>query len=261
MTAGLHVWGAPDAPPIVLLHPTLAYGGAWKGLAETLSDRYRLVAPDMVGHGRGPAGDPDRDFHDQATEHVAGLLPEAPCHLVGHSFGGTVALRLAIEQAPRVLSLTLYEPVLFAAAPDGPEKRENAETLAHVTDLAAAGDPAGAARAFLEVWGAGEDFDALPPAQAERMARQMWIIAAQRGALHEDTAKLLPRLPDVACRVLLMRGALSPGVTGKILDGLQDGLPKSRRSVIHGAGHMGPITHPGLVAAELSAFLDRVRIA
>lgn len=259
MTPGLRQWGTPGAPPVLLLHATLAHGGAWKGVAERLAGEFHLIAPDMVGHGRGPEGDPSRDYHDAATEHAATLLPEAPFHLVGHSFGATVALRLAIQQPSRVLSLTLFEPVLFAAAPDGPGKRDSAAQLANVQSLVASGDTSGAARAFLSVWGAGEDIDAMPEAQAARMAGRMWIIGAQRASLHQDRARLLPRLADVTCRVLLMRGTQSPPVIGQILDGLEDGLPRARRSVIHEAGHMAPVTHADLVADELAAFLATVR--
>jgi pimeloyl-ACP methyl ester carboxylesterase len=259
VTEGLRHWGAPGAPSVLLLHATLAHGGAWNGVAGLLADRFHITAPDMVGHGRGPAADPARDYHDQVTEQAAALMPQAPFHLVGHSFGATVALRLAIEHAPRILSLTLFEPVLFAAAPDGPEKRDNAERLAQVRSLVAAGDTNGAARAFLSDWGSGEDFDALPEGQAARMAERMWIVGAQRASLHQDSARLLPRLADVSCRVLLMRGTRSPPVIGRILDGLEDGLSRVRRSLIHGAGHMAPVTHADLVADELAAFLDTVR--
>jgi pimeloyl-ACP methyl ester carboxylesterase len=225
-------------------------------VATRLSDRFHLVAPDMVGHGRGPEGDPSRDYHDQATDHAAGLLTAAPVHLVGHSFGATVALRLAIEHQGRVRSLSLVEPVLFAAAPDGPEKRANARTLARLSPMIAAGDTAGAARVFLSAWGAGEEFDALPAAQAARMAGRMWIIEAQRAALHDDAARLLPRLRQVACPVLLLEGDASPPVIGQILDRLEADLPDARRARVAGAGHMAPVTHPHAVAAALGAVLD-----
>jgi lipase len=95
-------------------------------MARRLSDRF----PDRAGHG-GARGGTRRAtgprFPRPGTEHALGLLPEGPVHLIGHSFGATVALRLAIEAPERVASLTLIEPVLFAAAPDGPEKRANAE--------------------------------------------------------------------------------------------------------------------------------------
>ncbi|KPQ16581.1 MAG: putative hydrolases or acyltransferases (alpha/beta hydrolase superfamily) [Rhodobacteraceae bacterium HLUCCO18] len=256
MSEGLHLWGAEGARPVLLLHCTLAHGGAWKRVARHLSDRFRLIAPDMVAHGQGPPGDRARDFHDQTTEHAAGFLPEAPTHLVGHSFGATVALRMAIEAPDRVASLTLFEPVLFAAAPDGSEKRANAETLARMEPMIAAGDERDAARLFLSVWGSGEDFDALPKGEAARMAAQMWMIPAQRTALHDDKARLLPRLGQVRCPVLLMEGAASPPVIGQILDTLEAGLSDVRREKIEGAGHMAPITHAEEVAAVLGDFLD-----
>jgi lipase len=238
------------------LHCTLAHGGAWKRLARRLSGRFHMVAPDMVGHGAGPPGDRDRDFHDESTEYALRHMPEGPVHLVGHSFGATVVLRLAIEAPGRVASLTLIEPVLFAAAPDGAEKRANADTLGRMGPMIDAGDEAGAARLFLSVWGSGEDFDRLPPGEAARMAGQMWMIPAQRASLHDDAANLLPRLGGVACPVLLIEGALSPPVIGRILDRLEVGLGDVRRARILGAGHMVPITHADEVAETLGAFFD-----
>jgi lipase len=254
----VHVWGPEDAPPVFLLHCTLAHGGAWKRMARHVSDRFRLIAPDMVGHGQGPEGDRSRDFHDQATEHALGCLPDGTFHLFGHSFGATVALRIAIERPERVRSLTLFEPVLFAAAPDGPARRANAETLGTIERLATAGDRLGAARHFLSVWGSGEDIDRLPPGDAARLADQMWMIPAQRASLHEDSAFLLPRLGNVRCPVLLLQGAESPPVIGQILDGLDAGLGETRRASIEAAGHMAPITHARQVAAVVGAFLDNV---
>lgn len=260
MTDGVYEWGGVGAPGVYLLHCTLAHGGAWKRVARRLADRYHLIAPDMVGHGQGPAGDPSADYHDQATAHARIHFPNAPVHLVGHSFGATVALRLAIEAPGRVASLTLFEPVLFAAAADGPERKGNAEILGQMAPMIAAGDTRGAAKVFLSVWGAGEDFDGLPDAEAARMADQMWMIPAQQGALHHDTARLLPRLDQVACPVLLMQGEASPPVIGKILDGLSAGLADVERATIPEAAHMAPITHAGQVAERLGTFLDTVSL-
>ena len=95
-----------------------------------------------------------------------------------------------------VASLTLFEPVLFAAAPDGSEKRANAETLARMEPMIAAGDERDAARLFLSVWGSGEDFDAPAegrgrahggadvddPGAAHRAARRQGAAFAEVGA-------------------------------------------------------------------------------
>jgi lipase len=225
-------------------------------LARHLSDRFHLVAPDMVGHGKGPEGDRTGDYHDQATAHALDCLPAGPVHLIGHSFGATVALRIAIERPEDVASLTLFEPVLFAAASDGLEKHANAETLGRMGQKIAEGDTMEAARLCLSIGGAGEDFERRPSGEAARMADQMWIIPAQHASLHEDAAGLLPRLDRVPCPVLMLQGATSPPVIGQILDGLEAGLADVQRAEIAGAGHMGPITHAGDVAQVVGPFLD-----
>lgn len=257
MTDGLRVWGPEEgAPTLMALHCTLAHGGAWKRLARRLSHRFRIVAPDLVGHGDGPKGDPGRDYHDQATETVRALLQGEPVHLIGHSFAATVALRLAIEVPDRVASLTMIEPVLFAAAPHGPARAANARVMDEMRAHLAADDTHAAARAFLALWGGGEAFDDMPPERAAYAADRMWIIPAQRAALHEDSARLLSRLDRVACPVLLMSGDASPPVIDEILDKLGAGLPNARRARIAGAGHMAPITHADEVAALIADFVE-----
>jgi pimeloyl-ACP methyl ester carboxylesterase len=69
---------------------------------------------DLPGHGRSApwAG---TDYHSDATAVAAALL-HGPTHIIGHSFGATVALRLAVERPDLVSRVTLIEPVMFAAA-------------------------------------------------------------------------------------------------------------------------------------------------
>jgi len=243
-------WGAGKKPAL-LLHCSLAHSGAWEGVAHALSDRLRLTAPDLVGHGRGPAHDPARDYHDQATEAAKGHLPDAPCHLIGHSFGATVALRLALDHPGRVASLTLIEPVLFAAARGLPGWQRQMAEFAGLNAAFANGDQALATRLFLSVWGEGADFDDLPAAQRAYLQDRIWVVAASRAALEDDAARLVPRLSQLTCPVLLIEGDRSPPVIAEIQGALGAAFPGHRRAQIAAAGHMVPITHPRQVAAEI----------
>jgi pimeloyl-ACP methyl ester carboxylesterase len=242
--------------PALLLHCSLAHGGAWDGVARRLADRLSMAAPDLIGHGRAPARDPARDFHDQCTAQVAACLGPDPTHLIGHSFGATLALRLALAHPEQVASLTLIEPVLFAAAQGRPGWRAEMAAHADIAARVAAGEAEAAARLFLAAWGGATPFDAMPPAQRRYMAERMWITPASAPALHDDRAGLLPRLPQIACPVLLLEGARSPPVIAEVQSALAAAMPQAQRHVVAGAGHMLPITHPGPVADRIAGFLD-----
>lgn len=234
-------WGQGDQPAL-LLHCTLAHAGAWAAMARHLDDRLVMTAPDLPAHGAGSEADATRDFHDQATELAMAHLPDGPVHLIGHSFGATVALRLALDAPERVRSLTLFEPVLFCAA-DGPGRAAHDAAFAPHVDAMERGDTAAAARVFLGIWGS-EGFDDLPPSQQAYVTDRIWIPKATEPTLVHDRANMLSRLPELPVPTLVVEGANSHPVVAEINTRLASDIPKATRHVIDGASHMAPITHP-----------------
>jgi pimeloyl-ACP methyl ester carboxylesterase len=90
----------------------------WRKLGQRLAPTHDVLAPDLIGYGGDP-WPPGKPFHfGQDVERLAGLL-DRPADVVGHSYGGLLALQLALAQPERVRSLALYEPVpcIAAAAP------------------------------------------------------------------------------------------------------------------------------------------------
>lgn len=242
-----------------MLHCTLAQGAAWAGVARHLRRPLTMVAPDLVSHGDGPDYDPTRDFHDQATQAVASHLlapgaPAEPCHLIGHSFGATIALRLALDHPQRVKTLTLIEPVLFCAA-SGPGRLAHDAHLATVPAALAAGDTAQAARSFLGLWGA-VPFDRMAPARQRYMTDRIWIPGASEPALVHDRARILPRLSQLQSPTLLLQGALSPPVIAEITTHLSRAIPNARAQTLPEAAHMAPLTHPSQTADAIGAFIS-----
>ena len=238
--------GSAGGAPALLLHCSLAHSGAWSGVAGHLGCLLDMTAMDLPGHGRSPPWDRARDFHEQATAMARAALPEAPegVHLIGHSFGATVALRLALEGAP-ARSLTLIEPVLFAAAREAgdPAHDAHARGFAPIEEAFRAGDHERAARLFSRIWGDGRSWDALAPAQRRYLTERIHLIFAGTPALEDDAAGLLApgRLEGLRVPALLVEGGRSPAVAGATQAALAARLPRAWCAVIEGAGHMAPI--------------------
>ena len=101
---------------VVALHCSLGSGRQWKALADELGRSHRFFAPDISGYGaNGCALDLPLTLAEEIRA-IRGTLNDAegPIHLVGHSYGGAIAFKIATRSpfAHRLRSLTLIEPVL-----------------------------------------------------------------------------------------------------------------------------------------------------
>ncbi|GAA2574747.1 alpha/beta fold hydrolase [Actinomadura fulvescens] len=110
---GIHVdrYGDPAGPPVLALHGINGHGARWRRLAEHhLADRH-VLAPDLRGHGRSTH---DAPWH--VDRHVADLLAVldtegvARTDIVGHSYGGMIAVHLSHAAPERVRRLVLLDP-------------------------------------------------------------------------------------------------------------------------------------------------------
>ena len=114
MRLHLHEWGDPGAPAVVCVHGVSAHGRRFRRLAEErLSARFRVLAPDLRGHGRS-GYDPPWDLATHVedlleTVTVAGVETAA---WVGHSFGGRLVHELCARAPERVESVALLDPAI-----------------------------------------------------------------------------------------------------------------------------------------------------
>lgn len=256
------------AEPAFLMHCSLAHSGAWSPVMERLRGAMTGRAVDMIGHGGSTNWTPDMgDVQDVATaictEAAEDFAQGRRLHLIGHSFGATVAMRMALDAPDRVASLTLVEPVLFAAARAADPKdfdQRVIDTDAMIADIER-GDRTKAASDFTDVWGAGLPWDALSASTRAYMEDRIHLIPAANDALFNDRGNVLGagRLESLTMPTVLIEGAESPKVIGLIHDAFVGRLPDARRVVVQGAGHMVPISHPKAVAAEIDELLSLVR--
>ena len=103
-------------PTVILAHGSGASHRAWAPVVNSLRDRYRVLTPDLLGYGRSEPSRVNAQFHPWSDLGALIALAEradGPVHLVGHSYGGALALEAARSLGPRARSLTLIDPVAF----------------------------------------------------------------------------------------------------------------------------------------------------
>ena len=122
----LHVreFGDESAPAIVCLHGVTSWGGHFEPLAARLAPRYRVVAPDLLGHG-----DSDREPPWRIADHLGRLeaaIGGEPRIWLGHSFGGRLAFEWAAGRPGAVERLVLLDPAILVPPPVALWAAENA---------------------------------------------------------------------------------------------------------------------------------------
>lgn len=259
----LHVSFSGQGPTVVMLHSGGMSGRQWRKLAEALSPRYRVVLPDFLGSGANPPWPAHEDFHfHQDVAEIDTLLQglHAPYHLIGHSYGGLVALTLARSQPAKVASLTLYDPVAFGVLSDANDA-EGLEDLARVAaDPVFLDDTRGGGEewmhTFIDYWNGPGSWLALP--EANRQA----FLQVGRKVYHEVRSLSQDRTPlqaysGLTMPALLVYGEKTPAAARRVQQLLATALPQADLQMLPGAGHMGPLTHGPAFQALVEAHLTK----
>ncbi len=240
----------------LLIHCSLAHKGAWSGVAERLDPSLRMTAFDLPGHGRSGDWDGRGDYQAVSVAMARDLI-DGQADLIGHSFGATVALRLAVERPELVRSLTMIEPVFFAVLSGEASSvvAEHYASYAVITDALECGRAEDAARSFMADWGVGIPWSEIAETKRNYAVQRIGQIRDIEPEIYHDRAGLISRLGGLDLPVMIVNGTQSPAVMSVICDRLAARIPGAVRRHIDGAGHMVPITHPGPVADCIARFL------
>ncbi|WP_324194262.1 alpha/beta fold hydrolase [Nocardia blacklockiae] len=106
----VHRYGPADGPLVLALHGLTGHGRRWEALATGHLPDVRVIAPDLRGHGRSTALPPWT--FEAVVDDVAPLVDGTPAVVVGHSFGGAVAIHLAHRHPELVRKLVLLDPAI-----------------------------------------------------------------------------------------------------------------------------------------------------
>lgn len=247
---------------VVCLHSNASSSSQWRLFSELVSDRFRVIAVDGWSAGKSPDWIAPRPVRLQdEVELLAPVLQggEGRFHLVGHSYGGAVALKAATMYPQRVRSVVVYEPTSFHLVAAGDPLGSTAEGIwraaTEAADAVDRGDSAAGAQRFIDFWMGPGSWAAMPTARQAAVAISVRNVRPWRDALFEETFPL-SALRSLHVPVLCMWGDQSPESSLSVARALAGALPRVTVARQAGLGHMGPITHPEQVNAQIAQFLD-----
>lgn len=253
------------ANALVCLHSSAGSGRQWNALAASIGTRHFVHAPDLGGGTTRNSLE-----EDVAIVEAAIAAAGAPVHLVGHSYGGAVAMLTALRNPGAVASLALYEPVSFWLLRDdarrtgfGAERSARAwnEIRAVADGLAAdfgAGRAEKCARDFVDYWSGSGAWASLGPRQQQGVLQRMPGVLSNFDCLSAESVPLtaIAKLP---MPVMWLGGSESRDPPLRIGELLGAALPQATRYTLPGVGHMGPLTNARLVNALIAGFVSAQR--
>lgn len=247
--------------PVLALHSSMSSKSQWRPLAATLDSRHAVVAVDLHGYGGHPL--PTHGKAHRLEDEVAFVAKQAidalgspePMHVVGHSFGGAVALSLARTRPELVRSLTLYEPVCMSLLDrDGPYFHVMRLIADGIEACVKQGDLPEATRTFIDYWGGPGSYDAYDHEARQRLHRLVPKVPLDFAALSSG-----PASPDwyaaIPVPTLLMVGRSSLESVRSIAKALWAVMPRSDLVELPG-DHLLPMRNPAVVNREIARFLE-----
>ncbi|MCK5055824.1 MAG: alpha/beta hydrolase [Candidatus Aminicenantes bacterium] len=250
--------------PVVLLHSAMSSKLQWYFLMRLLSSDFLTVALDFYGSGGTPLPDINSEVFSLSDEIALvdslldGIVPAGePFHLVGHSYGGAVGLRLCYKNEKQIRSLTLFEPVAYHLLPETEEVlAEIRRTSGTVKDYIAQNNYAGAAEYFIDYWNGSGTFATYPKEMQEILCRGAGKMPLSYHALMEEPLSL-EDYKKINVPVCLIAGRQSPLASRRVAELLVDILPNCRLHWLD-TGHMAPLTHPHKVNPIIETFIRQV---
>ena len=217
-----------DIHNILAIHGSASSGKQWRSLQALAAPHAQCIAPTM----------PDADAKTRFTHLKDAILNVDHIHVVAHSFGASLAMKLANDCPDKVSSLTLYDPVVRLQ--NGP-----ANDLEKVCDEMLWHGPATGMATFLDFWaGAG--------AWAATSDRRRASLIAKYGSVLNDFGQMavgdwVPSRIAYSGPLTILSGHKSPPVIQQTTGHLNKTYAQAQAHVLPGFDHMTPLTHPELM--------------
>jgi pimeloyl-ACP methyl ester carboxylesterase len=246
--------------PVVLVHGSVSGNRQWKSLVQELEPHFRVLAPNLFGYGETSRWQEEgsQTIADQANLIIslAQQFP-GPIRLVGHSFGGSVALKVATMLGGRISHLFLFEPNPFYLLAQNGRAEAYAEAIAlrdFIKSYGAKGDWVAVAERFVDYW-LGDGAWAVTPEKRRLAYLQLLRPNYYEWDCMESDETEIENIARMSAKAMLVYSAGARRPTREIARLFEERCPNWSVATIAEGGHMAPLTHPHLVNPLVSRFL------
>lgn len=253
-----------DKAPVIALHSSASNGRQWNKLREELELHHMVATPELPGYDQNTARLHDaRGLERVARPMIAQVSKYGePVHLVGHSFGGGVALKIALMYPQLVKSLTLYEPIAFhlllnADAGDRAMVRELQQIAHSMTGQLNSGPDNVDMEPFVDFWNGAGSWQNMPDFARDKIASTAEnVVGDFEAELSESWT--LDDVRELRIPTQIMMGMDSPAVAQRMSKLVYDGIPDAELVMLPGLDHMAPINAPDWVNPRIVQHIARV---
>lgn len=247
-------------PRALLIHSGGFTSRQWRKLSAALAPSYDVLAPDLLGYGESEPWPEGKPFHfRQDLEFLAGLLADddEPVALIGHSYGGFLALQLALQRPELVRSIAVFEPVAFGIldALDDADAIEDVARVRRIWNPDDSGADQEWLRDFVDWWNGAGAWERLGEETRAVFRRMGWKVFQEVITLVGDRTDR-GTYATIEAPTLVLGGESSRPTERRVVERLGEALPHATSRILPGVGHMGPISHAVLVNEAIIAHLQ-----
>mmetsp|Transcript_61137 Transcript_61137/g.85041 ORF Transcript_61137/g.85041 Transcript_61137/m.85041 type:complete len:340 (-) Transcript_61137:344-1363(-) len=279
--------GNINKPVLVMIHGGFGSLQNWEGWICPLQDDYRLISMDLLGHGL-TGGYPDKVYtrytnRDAIHELLVDILNVTKYTAVGNSFGGGIALEIALQYPTEVEGLVLVDS---EGIPNGENGYDVSQFGVSAEEIAHPGEPEYTNLSFLERLGSKFIGPTVVRTMLESMIHNQDLITKDFVKFHSDILRyegtreaqilmfrqglaliatndpmdLLPRLKELKMPVLIMQGREDTLVPMRVAETFEANIETNDLVVVDEAGHMPMIEKPNETAKMVDDFMKKYQI-
>jgi pimeloyl-ACP methyl ester carboxylesterase len=249
-----------SGPVVMLVHSSVSGARQWRRLMDDLKDQFRVRAVNLFGYGKTPPwpNETRQSLDDQARLVEAALPADADeVYLVGHSFGGSVAMKAAARLKGRVSKLVLLETNPFYLLAQSGRTHAFAEAMEMrncIKKFGALGQWENAAEKFADYWGGAGSWADMPPERRETFAQALKPNYFEWDAVTDETTSLAEWARSLPRKTLVVSDPNTVLPIREIAALLRGSCPRWTFSEVAG-GHMAPLARPDVINPIVTSFL------